>query len=138
MSNGKLGMRSKQPIGNNDGSAISEYASVTPVGDVTVVAAAANLSDDLSSVTVGQNGYWTGGSRFMHISFAKDANDVAVYAFNYAFGQWQPLMQLGPAGFDAVELTEDGHYILDINGTDRVAFVSGGAPTSLKIAFNSF
>lgn len=138
MSNGKLGMRSKQPIGNNDGSAISEYASVTPVGDVAVVAALGSLSGNLSSATVGENGYWTGGSRFMHVSFDRDANDVTVCAFNYAFGQWQPLMQLGPAGFVAAQLTADGHYILDINGVDRVAFVAGGAPVSLKIAFNSF
>ena len=138
MSNGKLGMRSRNPIPNDDSSAVSDYVGVPLVGDVTTVAGVGNLSADLQSAADGENGYSTGGSRFMHVSFDKDANDVTVYGFNYKFGQWQPLMQLGPGGFVAAELKADGHYILDINGTDRVGFVAGGAVNSLKIAFNSF
>ena len=138
MSNGKLGMRSRNPIPNDDSSAVSDYVGVPLVGDVTAVGAVGNLSTTLQSTTAGENGYSTGGSRFMHVSFDRDANDVTVYAFNYKFGQWQPLMQLGPAGFVAAQLTADGHYILDINGVDRVAFVAGGPPAGLKIAFNSF
>ena len=134
MSKAKLGMRTRRPIGNDDDSAVSDYDSGIAVDNVTVVDAG-DLDAELDSTDAGVNGYSTGGSRYAHIS-TDGTNAVTVYAFNYSFGIWRPLMQLGPAGFVTTQLVAEGHYVLDISGVDRIA-VTGG-PASVKIAFNSF
>lgn len=134
MSKAKLGMRTRRPIGNDDDSAVSDYDSGIVVADVTLVAAG-DLDAQLDGTDAGVNGYSTGGSRYAHVS-TDGNNPVTVYAFNYSFGVWRPLMQLGPAGFVTTELAAAGHYVLDISGVDRIAVT--GDPASVKIAFNSF
>jgi len=133
MSQAKLGMRTRNPIGNADSSAVGEVAKV--VGNVTIVAAG-DLASGLNSTDDGKNGYWAGASRYAHIQ-VDHTDDVTVYAYNYVFGTWAPLMQLGPAGYVPATFTEDGHYILEISGADRIALVGAGLSTA-KIAFNSF
>ena len=135
MSKAKLGMRTRRPIGNDDDAAVSDYDSGIAVADVTVVGDASDLDAQLDGTDAGVNGYSTGGSRYAHISTDAVAA-VTVHAFNYSFGVWRPLMQLGPAGFVTTELTTAGHYVLDISGVDRIAVTGVGA--SVKIAFNSF
>ena len=141
MSQAKLGMRTRRPIGSDDGSAVSGYAGAE-VLDVTIVNALGDLNDDLNDTAAGENGYATGSSRYMHVHLDHDGvNDVTVCAFNYAFGSWAPLLKDNFGAGDAytpVVLDTDGHVVLDISGIDRVGFVSAGDPDALKIAFNSF
>ena len=94
-------------------------------------------------------GYRTENQRFLHVWL--DANSgsdtIQIYAFNYAVAKWAKLMvPLGaPANatgdMDAKTVTNsyvpalltssttESHYIFDIAGIDRVAFVKSGSST---------
>jgi len=117
----------------------------------TTVAGAAALSADLTSTTLGQNGYATENQRYLHV-LVKDASSnksVVIYGFNYAFGEWAPLMlPLGNATFTkATAAAGTGgavrEYIFEIAGVDRVAFYVESAdaadiPSTIRAACSTF
>ena len=109
------------------------------------ITAVADLNSDLNDGTAGQNGYSTENQRFLHV-FVKTNNNksVVIYGYNYAFGEWAPLyLPLGNATHTEATATtgssgEARHYIFDIAGVDRVAFVSGDAPGTVRAACSTF
>ena len=147
--------RSRRPGGLFDQHPISVKESATTV---TVVAAAGgDLSANLTSETgvaanAGENGYKTYNARYLHVlvkSDGTDAEDVYIYGYNYNFGEWAPLLAQNKDGtftqMEAVCSTTDTaplHYIFEIAGVDRVAFVHGGtgelSDITCKAAANTF
>tara|TARA_B100002051_G_C16503592_1_gene519187 strand:+ start:85 stop:486 length:402 start_codon:yes stop_codon:yes gene_type:complete len=99
-----------------------------------------NLAAALNSATEGQNGYATENQRFLHVTVsAANGKSVAIYVYNYAVGVWAPLMvNDGDGTFSqaaastvatATANLQPQHFIFEIAGVDRVAFVSADAPT---------
>ena len=148
--------RSRRPGGLFDQHPISVKETATTV---TVVAAATDLSANLTSETsvaanAGENGYKTYNARYLHVLVRSDgttdpAEDVYVYGYNYNFGEWAPLLAQNKDGtftqMEAVTSTTDDaplHYIFEIAGVDRVAFVHGGTGAlgdiTCKAAANTF
>jgi len=109
------------------------------------ITAAGDLNSNLNDATEGQNGYSTENQRFLHV-FVKTNNSksVVIYGYNYAFGEWAPLyLPLGNATHtEATATTGSGgeakHYIFDVAGVDRVAFVSSDAPAIVRAAMSTF
>ena len=109
------------------------------------ITAAGDLNSDLNDGTEGQNGYSTENQRFLHVLVKTNNNkSVVIYGYNYAFGEWAPLyLPLGNATHTEATATtgtsgEARHYIFDIAGVDRVAFVSGDAPGTVRAAMSTF
>ena len=109
------------------------------------VCALADLNASLNDGTAGQNGYATENQRFLHVLVkTNNSKAVTIYGYNYAFGEWAPIyMHDGDGTFSAMTATtaSDGaaiHYIFDIAGVDRVAFVSGDAPGTVRAACSTF
>jgi hypothetical protein len=119
--------------------------SATPGGTletarVVAAAAVADLAAALDSATEGQNGYATENQRFLHVTTsAANGKSVTVYVYNYAVGVWAPLMvndgdgtfsqATASTAASATANLQPQHFIFEIAGTDRVAFVSADAPT---------
>ena len=122
----------------------------------TTVTGVATLSAGLSSANAGENGYATENQRYLHV-FVDDTGSggtpgtksVVIYAYNYAFGEWAPLMlPLGGGTFTKATAAAGTsgaaqHYIFEIGGVDRVAFYveSGGAgaiPHQIRAACSTF
>ena len=110
------------------------------------ITAAGDLNSDLNDGTAGQNGYSTENQRFLHV-FVKTntGKSVVIYGYNYAFGEWAPLyLPLGNGTHAEATATTGGsgtgarHYIFDIAGVDRVAFVSGDPPATVRAACSTF
>lgn len=104
-----------------------------------------NLSDALNSATAGRNGYSTENQRFLHVLVkTNNSKSVEIYGYNYAFGEWAPLyLPLGNATHTAAAATtgssgEARHYVFDIAGIDRVAFVTADAPGVVRAACSTF
>tara|TARA_R100001015_G_C4622582_1_gene180077 strand:- start:1463 stop:1894 length:432 start_codon:yes stop_codon:yes gene_type:complete len=114
----------------------------------TTVTAVTSLSADLNSGDPGKNGYATENQRYLHVlvSDASSAKSVDIYGYNYAFGEWAPLMlSLGNATFTKATATAGGsgadpvrEYIFEIAGVDRVAFFTADAPTTVRAACSTF
>jgi hypothetical protein len=123
-----------------------EHLPTTKQGATTVaVTAESDLNNNLNDGTEGQNGYSTENQRFLHVLVkTNNSKSVAIYAYNYAFGEWAQLfLPLGNATHTAAVATtgsggEAIHYIFDIAGVDRVAFVSGDAPGTVRAACSTF
>lgn len=108
-----------------------------------------DLNGNLNDATEGQNGYSTENQKFLHV-FVKHSSaaqkTVAIYGFNYAFGEWAPLLiSLGNATNTAATASTGGSgenrmYIFDVSGVDRVAFVASGtdAPSRVRAACSTF
>jgi hypothetical protein len=139
--------RTRRPKGLWDSSAVSTKE--TPV-EVTATSASADLLDNLSSVAHPQvNGYLTENQQFLHV-MVKDASAtdaVDIYGYNYAFGKWAPLLEHDGDGTRSVMSAACGssgaaqHYIFNISGVDRVAFVkndSTSIPDDIFAACSSF
>ena len=123
----------------------------TPV--VTATTAVGNLADDLSSGTVGRNGYSTENQRFLHIQIENDGTDdtLQLYAYNYAFGSWAQLYLPHGTKVQAdtdLEATEtndvyvkaqwttiNGKFMvtIPIHGIDRIAFVHDGTLNDMVV-----
>jgi cytosine/uracil/thiamine/allantoin permease len=99
------------------------------------------LAAALDSATEGRNGYATENQRFLHVTVsAGNAKSVIIYVYNYAVGVWAALMvNDGDGTFSQATATtaasgtaalQPQHFIFDIGGADRVAFVSADAPTA--------
>ena len=82
--------------------------------------------------------------------FLYDLNEnksINVYGYNYAFGEWAPLLlNLGGGSMTAVNCpsgtsaNEGQLFIIDVSGVDRVGFFQTGtdAPDRLRCAFTTF
>ena len=137
--------RTRRPKHLSDDTAVSSKQTAT---NVTVVAAS-DLNNDLNDATAGQNGYSTENQRFLHV-FVKHSSSatktVTIYAYNYAFGEWAPLLiPLGNATHTkpVASTNSDGTsrlYVFDISGVDRVAFTASGtdAPATCRAAMTTF
>jgi len=111
-------------------------ASMQTATQVTTVAVG-DLADDLDGTNAGENGYVTENQRFLHIQIENDdtAENLTLYAYNYAFRSWSILYI--PVGGGA---TAEATYVaatfasingkkmvtVPINGIDRIAFVDDG------------
>ena len=112
------------------------------------VSAVGNLAANLDSATEGRNGYATENQRFLHVTVSAAQNkSVTIYVYNYAIKVWAPLMvndgdgtfsQATASTVDtATANLQPQTFIFEIAGADRVAFVSGDAPT-VHAACSSF
>ena len=125
---------------------IKEQLPTTKQTATTVaISTVGNLAAGLDSGTVGRNGYSTENQRFLHVLVKTNSSkSVAIYGYNYAFGEWAPLyLSLGNATMTAATATTGGGgeaqmYIFDIAGVDRVAFVSADAPGTVRAACSTF
>jgi len=102
---------------------------------VSVCTASADLLDDLDSIAHPKvNGYITENQRYLHVyvdDLTGTDNDLSVYiyGYNYAFGKWAPILEQDGDGTRSIMTAACGtsgvaqHYIFDIAGVDRVAFV---------------
>ncbi len=112
---------------------------------VTVVTAA-QLVQNLTSTDEGRNGYSTENQRYLHVlvSHASANKSLDIYAYNYAFGEWSPLfLNLGSGAFQRATATAGSggaaqHYIFEIAGIDRIAFVSSDPPDVCRAACSTF
>ena len=94
---------------------------------------------------------------YLHLQIENDGTDdtVTIYAYNYAFGEWAPLMlplgiDTGGSGEPWTKATATAgssgaaqHYIFDIGGVDRVAFCvestsSSDIPHQIRAAMSTF
>ena len=122
----------------------------TKVEYVTTVTGVGGFSDSLTGATEGQNGYATENQRFMHLFVKENSTSnksINVYGYNYAFGEWAPLLlNLGGGSMTAVNCpsgtsaNEGQLFIIDVSGVDRVGFFQTGtdAPDRLRCAFTTF
>jgi len=119
-------------------SAVPPMSKETP--RAVTVSALGDLSATLTSTTEGQNGYATENQRFLHVTVSAAQNkSVAIYVYNYASGVWAPLMvNDGDGTFSQATCStvnsgttneQPQHYVFEIAGADRIAFVSSDAPT---------
>ena len=93
-------------------------------------------------------GYRTENQRFLHlwVDSTGATDSLFVYAFNYAVGKWAKLM--APVGiknaadtsFDLAHVpveiegsTVEQHFIIDIAGADRLAFVRDGSTDTFTV-----
>ena len=133
--------RTRSPKGLADNSPIGSAVTLRTASQVTLVAAAGSLNDALNDATLPENGYKTENQRFLHILVSNgttlDADlgvgnrTVTAYGYNYAFGKWFPLLDVGG---NAVALTAPNNNAVEaiagrkaqtfeIFGVDRIAFV---------------
>lgn len=126
----------------------------TPVSQVTVVAgnALADLLDSDASTNPGENGYSTQNQRYLHVHAEDTDNSMTVqlWGYNYAFGEWAVLRTATGASVggvteygDALNITANTpaeHYVVDVSGVDRVAFVGANQDVSCRLlaAVSSF
>lgn len=137
--------RTRRPKHLANDNAVSSKQSVSRV----IVSDASDLNSDLDDATEGQNGYSTENQKFLHV-FVKHnsaaAKSVIIYGYNYAFGEWAPLLlPLGNATHTAATAScnSDGTsriHVFDISGVDRVAFTASptDAPFTVRAACTSF
>ena len=107
---------------------------------VTTVAAS-DLADSLNSADAGENGYVTENQKYLHVQIENNdaAENITIYAYNYAFRSWSILYI--PVGVkNGADTTAELSYVaatiasingkkmvtIPINGIDRVAFVDDG------------
>ncbi len=104
------------------------------------------LAPNLNSTVAGRNGYSTENQRYLHVlvSHASAVKTLDIYAYNYAFGEWSPLfLNLGSGTFQRAQAASGTsgakqHYIFEIAGIDRVAFVSSDGPDVCRAACSTF
>ena len=112
-------------------------------------------ADDLNDGTAAENGYATGNARYLHLQIENNdtSENLALWAYNYAFGSWaqlylphgSPANNVGDISEDSVETqaagttnlawvpalwtTIDGAFMVTvpIHGIDRIGFVHGSS-----------
>ena len=110
---------------------------------VTAIAGA-SLNSNLAGTNAGENGYVTENQRYLHVLVSGGAaRTVAIWGFNYAFGEWAPLFITLGGGSNAQAIATvpaggEGHYIFEIAGVDRVAFVTANSPDDVRAACSTF
>ena len=140
--------RTRRPKQLSDDNIVPTFQGKT-TGTNVVVSAVGNLDATLTSGTEGRNGYSTENQKFLHVLIKHNTSaqkSVNIYGYNYAFGEWSPLLlSLGNATNTAAVATtgasgEAQLYIFDVSGVDRVAFVQTptDAPDRVRAAFTTF
>lgn len=111
---------------------------------VVATSTSGNLAPDLDSATEGRNGYATENQKFLHVQVESgNSKSVQIYGYNYAFRVWAPVNVLDTGGATQTLTATTGGagqaqlYIFNIDGIDRVAFVSASPPGSVKAACNT-
>ena len=147
--------RTRTPKGLTNNSPTGLEVTLRTASQVTLVASAATLNDALNdTVAQAENGYTTENQRFLHILVGNgtaddataDARTVTAYGYNYAFGKWFPLFDVGGT---AVALTAPDNngteavagrkaQTFEIAGVDRVAFIGVTADTICFAACSTF
>ena len=147
--------RTRTPKGLTDNSPTGVTITLRTPSQVTLVAAAATLNDSITDTSAqAENGYKTENQRFLHILVGNGTNNngaaaartVTAYGYNYAFGKWFPLLDVGG---NAVALTAPDNngteavagrkaQTFEIAGVDRVAFVGVTADTICFAACSTF
>ena len=147
--------RTRTPKGLDNNSPTGLTTNLRTASQVTLVAAATTLNDALNDTAAqAENGYITENQRFLHVLVSNGeqtddnagARTVTVYGYNYAFGKWFPLLDVGG---NAVALTapdNDGAEAIagrkaqtfEIAGVDRVAFIGVAADTICFAACSTF
>ena len=98
------------------------------------------VAGDLTSIGAGTNDqgvYKTENQRYMHIVCSGSNSGVDnVYGYTYAAARWSEIVT-GSAGaaYGSVQCGSNQHRIVDINGVDLVAVVTG---SSSKLAYGNF
>tara|TARA_Y100001938_G_C8042106_1_gene406701 strand:- start:247 stop:717 length:471 start_codon:yes stop_codon:yes gene_type:complete len=132
----------------------STYNTSPTKANILIAAARGDLNAALNDAAEANNGYSTENQRYLHV-FIKDnpatgatTNAADIYVYNYAFKEWAPLQikSTHAAGYETANVQEIGiqgvgrHYIFDISGIDRVAFVksTSTAPHRIRIACTTF
>ena len=142
--------RTRRPKQLTDDNIVPDFQGKTTGTSVAFVTNVSHFAADLDSATEGRNGYATENQRFLHL-FVKDnsatGKSINVYGYNYAFGEWAPLLiSLGNATMTAVNCSSGAvvgqgqHHIIDVSGIDRVGFFQTGtdAPDRIRAAFSTF
>jgi hypothetical protein len=167
----RAGTRSRRPQGVFDDSAFGTVAlpSLDTDGDGVVdqqvlritPVAAVDLDDTLQSTTAGENGYGTQNQRYLHV-FGQTSDSFGnqgfnVWGYNYAHNRWGLYNCVdgddngsGDLGFNSLwrfsarapGTPHNFHFIIPIQGVDRVAIVIGlggwDASTSMHLAVSTF
>jgi len=141
--------RTRSPKGLYEGIP-DDYASIKrSASKVPIVNSVGTLSANLTSATLGQNGYATENQRYLHViikgtgntttenadaaDYNTKAQSIKVYVYSYYSQVWAPLMVHGGDGnwYQATVTTANSETIaeqhqvwtFEIAGIDRVAFV---------------
>tara|TARA_Y100000114_G_C11752206_1_gene324964 strand:- start:1192 stop:1629 length:438 start_codon:yes stop_codon:yes gene_type:complete len=127
--------RTRRPKSLRDDNAVGTKE--TPSA-ITVATASTDLRNSLDSIAFPHvNGVVTENQRYLHVYVEGAGTRTAqIYGYNYAFGKWAPIMEHDGDGTRSIMAasTDSGaarHYIFEIAGIDRVAFVKSttDAPT---------
>ena len=146
--------RTRSPKGLTNNSPTGAEVTLRTASQVTLVAAAASLNDALNDATLPENGYIAENQRFLHIlvgngtanNAAAAARTVTVYGYNYAFGKWFPLLDVGGNAVTVTAPDNNGVEAIagrkaqtfEIAGVDRVAFIGVTADTICYAACSTF
>jgi hypothetical protein len=146
--------RTRTPKGLVNNSPTGASVTLRTASQVTLVAAAASLNDALNDATLPENGYITENQRFLHIlvgngtanDVTADARTATAYGYNYAFGKWFPLLDVGGNAVAVTAPDNDGAEAVagrkaqtfEIAGVDRVAFIGVAAHTICFAACTTF
>ena len=127
----------------------SSYNTSPTKANIDIIATQGDLHAGLDSTVAGENGYSTENQRYLHVLIKQNSTaskSVEIYAYNYAFKEWGPLLLKAThaSGHEIATVTTTGvadlpgYYIFDISGIDRVAFVSAAPPTRIRAACSTF
>ena len=141
--------RTRRPKEMLSGSLDSSYNTSPKKANIAIIASQADLHAALDSTVAGENGYETQNQRYLHVLIKMNSaasKTVQIYAYNYAFKEWGPLLlkSTHASGYEIATVTTTGttnlpgYYIFDISGVDRVAFVSADPPTRIRAACSTF
>ena len=146
--------RTRSPKGLTNNSPTGAEVTLRTASQVTLVAAASSLNDALNDATLPENGYIAENQRFLHIlasngtanNGAAGVRTVTAYGYNYAFGKWFPLLDVGgnavavtaPDNNGVEEVAARKAQTFEIAGVDRVAFVGVAADVICYAAASTF
>ena len=146
--------RTRTPKGLSDNSPVGSTITLRTASQVTLVAAATSLNDDLNDATLAENGYKTENQRYLHLlvgngtalDAAAGARTVTVYGYNYAFGKWAPLLDINGSAVTLTAPDNNGveaiagrkSQAFEISGVDRVAFIGVAAVVICYAACSTF
>lgn len=133
--------RNRRPFALTDDRVVGSKQTAITVTAVT----SASLNSDLTGSGAGENGYALGNARYVHVSVKHATQkNITLYGYDYAFGEWAKIMEKDGSGGHTEMVASsnaDGEarlYIFEVDGIDRVAFVSADAPGTIRAAASTF
>jgi len=83
--------------------------------------------------------YRTENQRYAHIACSGSSTVTAVFTYNYGMGFWHELktVNLADGSRDKIDIGNDEHIIIDINGADWISLTSGSTSV-VTMAFSTF